>query len=262
MKRCIYGVDLNLMAVELAKLSLWLHSFTMGAPLSFLDHHLRWGNSLIGSDVRTVEQSVQMTEKGQLGLFQGPSPAARPDRLMTEVAEQADATLADVRQSAETFDRFQRDLLPYKQVLDLWVSQHFGNPAAREFLSLYGADVLAHPGAAISRWPTSTGTPFRRAGAVAATSASSTGPGVPRGVRGPAAAGLAESPGFDAVVGTRLISRRENCGELIQLPGTITRNLCSASSGKFDLYLPFLEQAWSLTMARQEGRPSSFRTSG
>ena len=56
MKRCIYGVDLNPMAVELAKLSLWLHSFTVGAPLSFLDHHLRWGNSLIGSDVRTVER--------------------------------------------------------------------------------------------------------------------------------------------------------------------------------------------------------------
>ena len=41
LKRVIYGVDLNPMAVELAKLSLWLHSFTVGAPLSFLDHHLR-----------------------------------------------------------------------------------------------------------------------------------------------------------------------------------------------------------------------------
>ena len=58
MKRCIYGVDLNPLAVELAKLSLWLHSFTVGAPLSFLDHHLRWGNSLIGADVRTVERAM------------------------------------------------------------------------------------------------------------------------------------------------------------------------------------------------------------
>jgi type II restriction/modification system DNA methylase subunit YeeA len=49
MKRCIYGVDINPMAVELAKVSLWLHSFTVGAPLSFLDHHLRCGNSLIGT---------------------------------------------------------------------------------------------------------------------------------------------------------------------------------------------------------------------
>ena len=52
LKRCIYGVDLNPMAVELAKVSLWLHSFTLGAPLSFLDHHMRCGNSLIGEHVR------------------------------------------------------------------------------------------------------------------------------------------------------------------------------------------------------------------
>jgi len=39
LKRCIYGVDLNPMAVELAKVSLWLDCFTLGAPLSFLDHH-------------------------------------------------------------------------------------------------------------------------------------------------------------------------------------------------------------------------------
>ncbi|HSN75660.1 MAG TPA: restriction endonuclease, partial [Anaerolineae bacterium] len=72
MKRCIYGVDLNPLAVELAKLSLWLHSFTVGAPLSFLDHHLRWGNSLVGADVRTVERAISQTESGQLGLFGGP----------------------------------------------------------------------------------------------------------------------------------------------------------------------------------------------
>ena len=51
LKRCIYGVDVNPMAVELAKVSLWLDCFTLGAPLSFLDHHLRCGNSLIGIKV-------------------------------------------------------------------------------------------------------------------------------------------------------------------------------------------------------------------
>src|SRR5258708_37176260 len=39
LKRCIYGVDLNPMAVELAKVSLWLHRFTLGGPLSFPAHH-------------------------------------------------------------------------------------------------------------------------------------------------------------------------------------------------------------------------------
>ena len=47
------------MAVELAKLSLWLHTFTVGAPLSFLDHHLRCGDSLFGEFVGPVEQDLR-----------------------------------------------------------------------------------------------------------------------------------------------------------------------------------------------------------
>ena len=49
LKRCVYGVDKNPMAVELAKVALWLHTFTVGAPLSFLDHHLRQETPCSGS---------------------------------------------------------------------------------------------------------------------------------------------------------------------------------------------------------------------
>src|SRR6202011_1585259 len=58
LKRCIYGVDLNPMAVELAKVSLWLDCFTLGAPLSFLDHHMKAGNSLIGGNVQEVQEAL------------------------------------------------------------------------------------------------------------------------------------------------------------------------------------------------------------
>lgn len=147
MKRCIYGVDLNRMAVELAKVSLWLHSFTIGAPLSFLDHHLRWGNSLIGADVRIVEDamSAEQQKSGglQYSLFAGPFAGLLDlTAVMTEVAERADATLADVRQSTQAFEGLQRSLTPYKEVLDLWVSQYFGNREALEFLTLFGGNVL------------------------------------------------------------------------------------------------------------------------
>ena len=67
LKRCIYGVDKNPMAVELAKVALWLHTFTVGAPLSFLDHHLRCGDSLSGSWVRTGIDRA--TEQGRSALF-------------------------------------------------------------------------------------------------------------------------------------------------------------------------------------------------
>ena len=132
MKRCIYGVDLNPLAVELAKLSLWLHSFTVGAPLSFLDHHLRWGNSVIGADVRTVERAMKVTDAGQFALFQGPFAGLLDlTAVMIEVAERADTTLADVQGSAEAYAAFQRQLLPYKQALDLWVSQWFDEDERR-----------------------------------------------------------------------------------------------------------------------------------
>lgn len=48
LKRCIYGVDFNPMAVELARLGLWLHSLVPGLPLSYLGANLQHGNSLVG----------------------------------------------------------------------------------------------------------------------------------------------------------------------------------------------------------------------
>lgn len=49
MGRCVYGVDINPMSVELCKVSLWLEAVEPGKPLSFLDHHIQCGNSLLGT---------------------------------------------------------------------------------------------------------------------------------------------------------------------------------------------------------------------
>ena len=48
-QRCLYGVDINPMAVQLGRLSLWLATLAADRPLTFLDHHLRAGNSLVGA---------------------------------------------------------------------------------------------------------------------------------------------------------------------------------------------------------------------
>jgi hypothetical protein len=48
-RRCIFGVDLNPLAVDLCKLALWIEGHAAGLPLSFLDHHIRCGNSLVGA---------------------------------------------------------------------------------------------------------------------------------------------------------------------------------------------------------------------
>jgi hypothetical protein len=56
--RCIFGVDLNPMAVELCKVSLWLESVEPGKPLSFLDHHILCGNSLIGTSPALLASGI------------------------------------------------------------------------------------------------------------------------------------------------------------------------------------------------------------
>lgn len=117
LKRVVYGVDLNPMAVELAKLSLWLHSFTVGAPLSFLDHHLRCGDSLFGEFVFPIE--VELEAKG--GMFIKPSVAAarQAAKGMAMVERLTDADIAEVRSSATTFHGVEEATAPLRRFLDL-----------------------------------------------------------------------------------------------------------------------------------------------
>ena len=55
---CLYGIDINPMAVELCKVSLWLESNTPGKPLSFLDHRVVCGNSLLGTTPKLLEDGI------------------------------------------------------------------------------------------------------------------------------------------------------------------------------------------------------------
>lgn len=70
-ERCLYGVDLNPLAVELAKLSIWLVTLAKGRPFGFLDHNLRCGDSLLG--IHRLDQltrlSMSPAGQGQLRLF-------------------------------------------------------------------------------------------------------------------------------------------------------------------------------------------------
>jgi type I restriction-modification system DNA methylase subunit len=58
LRHCIYGVDLNPMAVELAKVSLWLTAATNDLPLNFLDHKIKCGNSLIGATPELIKKGI------------------------------------------------------------------------------------------------------------------------------------------------------------------------------------------------------------
>jgi hypothetical protein len=71
-RRCIFGVDLNPLAVDLCKLALWIEGHAAGLPLSFLDHHIRCGNSLVGAPPQTPPAS------GGAGGVGIPDEAYRP----------------------------------------------------------------------------------------------------------------------------------------------------------------------------------------
>ena len=116
LKRCIYGVDKNPLTVELAKVSLWLHSFTVGAPLSFLDHHLRCGDSLIGMRVwGSIEELRRLS-----GLFASSAiqHAENATAGMQLIEEMSDADVAEVRESAALFREVEATTATMRGLLD------------------------------------------------------------------------------------------------------------------------------------------------
>ena len=118
LKRCVYGVDKNPMAVELAKVSLWLHTFTAGAPLSFLDHHLRCGDSLFGC---WVSQGVDkaMAEGSPLFLNAPIQRATGAAQAMQLIEELTDAEIEEAGRSAELFADMQAGTQPLDAFLSL-----------------------------------------------------------------------------------------------------------------------------------------------
>jgi hypothetical protein len=118
LKRCIYGVDLNPMAVELAKVALWLHTFTVGAPLSFLDHHLRCGNSLFGS---WISDAMDRLTKwgGQLLINEPMQKAMAQATAMQKLERVTDADIAEVVESKTLFDGIEQETRPLNTFLKI-----------------------------------------------------------------------------------------------------------------------------------------------
>lgn len=132
---CIYGVDLNPLAVELAKLSLWLETVDR-VPLNFLDHHLRCGNSLLGTTLAALPSYPQMKKgakdkhPGQLSLGFN---AELTDALTQAIAEiaQIEGAATDTHGAAKEKEKLWRNisehLMPrFREAADLWLAPWFG----------------------------------------------------------------------------------------------------------------------------------------
>lgn len=143
LKRVIYGVDKNPMAVELAKVALWLHTFTVGAPLSFLDHHLRCGDALFGGKVRDI--------KAELGKLAG--DLLQQDDLrqvdsardtMQAIGELTDIDIAEAHKSKALMDKIEAGLRPLTRALDFLQAKRWARVVDKKAFAETWADLLSH----------------------------------------------------------------------------------------------------------------------
>jgi hypothetical protein len=138
-ERCLYGVDVNPMAVQLARLSLWLATLAADRPLTFLDHHLSTGDSLLGAWLSSIQRPPRPQRRANhdddtLPLFadggiQSVLQAVLPVRFGLESAP--DDTLDQVRakeRALAALERRDSRLSTWKRIADVWCATWFASP--------------------------------------------------------------------------------------------------------------------------------------
>ena len=130
---CIYGVDLNPLAVELTKLSLWLTCIATDEPLNFLDHHLRCGNSLLHAHTDELHQPPIPH------MDQSKDAAFNIDSYLTKALKEVIATNVNIEEIASTemeviknkemrWKAVRTKLDPFVNTADLWLASVNGLP--------------------------------------------------------------------------------------------------------------------------------------
>ena len=136
-ERCLVGVDRNPVAVQLARLSLWLTTLARGKPLNFLDHRLRVGNSLIGAsadDLGRVPDRRGIASPRSLPLFDavGIEPVMR--RVvgpLGDLCRRRDESVMDVRAKQRLWSHLSAEtspLHPWRLAATVWCAQWFWPP--------------------------------------------------------------------------------------------------------------------------------------
>ena len=254
---CVYGVDLNLMAVELAKLSLWLHTVAKGEPLSFLDHHIRCGNSLIGAKIENLSnlpelrRSRRQTNENQTEILM---EFPFTDKVATAIGhylliEETESRTADqIHQKERQLDIAQQMLRFHKGVANLWTSRYFGNNVSRatyqqalNALRSENTDTLEN---LLS---------YRRAQGIATEKGffhwEIEFPEVFRDKYGREK----DSPGFDAVIGNPPYANAWGMTNVDPQDRSATEQLCNISGllkGHWDLYAAFIIKSLELLCKR------------
>lgn len=129
-RRCIYGLDINPMAVELARLALWIHTFVPGLPMSNLDHGLVNANSLTG--IGTIDEALDALQPGrqpgEMSLFDEilTDQLASAKTLLIDVANASEANKAEVEEGARLLARAREAADTARQIFDAAVAARIG----------------------------------------------------------------------------------------------------------------------------------------
>ena len=148
-ERCLYGVDLNPMAVQLARLSLWLATLAADKPLSFLDHRLQVGDSLLGAWIASLRRAPDPQRRGAAPQ---PLPLFDDDPIEAVLHEAVPARFTLESMSGDTLEQVKAKeriygaltaptggLARWKQIADLWCAAWFTLDDDRAPASAFGA---------------------------------------------------------------------------------------------------------------------------
>lgn len=128
-RRCIYGLDINPIAVELARVSIWIHTFVRGLPMSSLDHNLVCANSLTG--IGSVDEALDILVPGRAGqasLFDEPIESAleRARTVLADAALLSESTKDESRAATRAARKAYRDAETARLLFDAAVLNRIG----------------------------------------------------------------------------------------------------------------------------------------
>jgi len=145
-RRCVFGVDMNPMAVELARLSLWIHTFVPGLPLSLLDHNLIQGNSLVG--IASFEEASELfrTESGNLFASVANERLGAVREPLERLARLTEANNAEIREARELYAGMRRAIRPERELFTLLAASRTNSGIRERIADGRVATALDDPG--------------------------------------------------------------------------------------------------------------------
>jgi hypothetical protein len=128
-RRCIYGLDINPLAVELARLAIWIHTFVPGLPMSSLDHGLVCANSLTG--IGTIQEAINAlspNDGGQISFFESviSENLEIAASLLTEVANSDEAKKSEVKAASLVSQKARKAAEPTRAIFNAAVAARLG----------------------------------------------------------------------------------------------------------------------------------------